>query len=202
MKKPELVVATSNQGKFKEIAGELQGYFSAFYSLKDFKDIPAIEETGGTFLENAEIKAVIVARNTGLFTLGDDSGLVVPSLGGEPGIRSSRYSGEDATDWDNIELLLKKLEPSDDRGAYFVCAFCLASPEGKVLWQGEGTCHGVITQEPRGNGGFGYDPVFLYPPSRKTFAQMSLEEKAQVSHRGMAIKRLKEALEKGIPGLE
>ena len=196
-----LVIATRNKGKFEEITKEIAGYFEKLYSLNDFKSIGPIKETGKTFLENARIKAETVAKAARIPALADDSGLVVPALKGEPGIYSSRYAGENASDWDNIELLLEKLKTSEDRGAYFVCSLCLASPQGEILWEGEGKCHGVIIDTPKGNNGFGYDPVFLYPPLRKTFAQLTREEKAKISHRGIALNLFKKALDKGIDSL-
>jgi XTP/dITP diphosphohydrolase len=162
-----------------------------------------VKEDGATFAENARKKAMGYARSTGLWTLADDSGLVVDALGGAPGVNSARFSGERAKGADrkvidrrNMEKLLSLLQgvPTEKRTARFVCHLCLASSE-KVLVETQGTLEGLIAEEPAGTGGFGYDPVFLAPQLGKTVAQLGDQEKNAVSHRGNAMRRLKPLLE-------
>ncbi|MGD9495559.1 MAG: RdgB/HAM1 family non-canonical purine NTP pyrophosphatase [Armatimonadota bacterium] len=163
--------------------------------LGEFTCAPALAETGRSFAENARQKAFAVARATGLLALADDSGLVVDALGGQPGVRSARYAGEGATQQQLIAKLLRELQgvPSSQRTARFVCALSLCSPAGEVgSW--EGSVEGLITQQPRGEGGFGYDPVFYYPPDGMTFAQMRPERKNEVSHRGQALRAFRREL--------
>jgi XTP/dITP diphosphohydrolase len=171
--------------------------------LSDFPDVADVEEDGTTFAENARKKASGYAEATGLWTIADDSGLVVDALGGEPGVRSARYSGEKLPgeertliDHRNIAKVLKLLEgvPTEKRTARFVCCLCLASPE-EVLLEAEGKVEGVITEEEIGTGGFGYDPIVYVPQARKTVAQMEAEEKNGISHRGNAIRKLKPMLD-------
>ena len=146
-----------------------------------------VEENGATYAENARIKAVAYAARSGLVTLADDSGLEVDALGGEPGIYSARYAGEKATDAERVAFLLRKLEgvAPARRGARFVCVIAIASPEGDVTFC-RGECSGVIAAAPRGDMGFGYDPVFLLPDRGLTVAELQPEEKNRVSHRGRA----------------
>jgi XTP/dITP diphosphohydrolase len=143
-------------------------------------------EDGNTFDENAYKKASLTARYLGLPALADDSGLVVEALNGAPGIHSARYAGKDASDSQRYRKLLQELGDSENRSAKFVCVLSLAVPTGPALTY-EASCEGVITHEPVGTGGFGYDPVFFYPPLDKTFAQLTRQEKNQVSHRGKAL---------------
>lgn len=198
----EILAATRNPGKLRELTRALRGLGVRLRSLSEFPDVPPLKEEGETFAENARSKAVQAARATGIPALADDSGLMVPALDGAPGVRSARFAGPGADDGDNIRLLLKRMEDAADRGAWFQCSLCLADPTGRILWEGEGRCAGVLLQKPRGGGGFGYDPVFLYPPSRVTFAEMDPSEKERVSHRGEAARAFRAALEEGIPGLE
>ncbi|HHI68499.1 MAG TPA: RdgB/HAM1 family non-canonical purine NTP pyrophosphatase [Planctomycetes bacterium] len=198
----EILAATRNQGKMKELTRALSGLALRLRSLSEFPQVPTLEEEGRTFAENARSKALQAARATGLPALADDSGLVVPALGGAPGVRSARFAGPQASDEENIRLLLERMKGAGDRGAWFQCALCLADPGGRILWEGEGRCGGIILEEPRGRGGFGYDPVFFYPPGRVTFAEMDPEEKERVSHRGEAVRAFRAALERGIPGLD
>jgi len=197
-----LLAATRNPGKLEELRRALAGLPLELRSLAEFPQVPPLVEEEDTFAGNARSKAVQAARATGLPALADDSGLVVPALGGAPGVRSARFAGPAAGDGENIRLLLEKMEGREDRSAWFQCSLCLADPQGRILWEGEGRCAGVILQAPRGTGGFGYDPVFLYPPARATFAEMGPEEKERVSHRGEAVRAFRAALERGIPGLE
>jgi XTP/dITP diphosphohydrolase len=155
-----------------------------------------VVEDGKTFEDNALKKARFTARVLGLPALADDSGLMVKSLGGLPGVRSARYAGQDADDSANNLKLLNAMEGvSSDRGAAFVCVIAIAVPRGPALIY-EGTCEGVVTTELKGKNGFGYDPLFYYPPLRKTFAQMISEEKNRVSHRGKAMAELRREFDK------
>ncbi len=196
-----ILAATRNQGKLRELARALSGLPIRLLSLEAFPQVPPLEEEGRTFAENARSKAIQAARAAGLPALADDSGLVVPALEGAPGVYSARFAGPGATDADNIRLLLERMKGVEDRSAWFQCHLCLADPEGRILWEGEGRCAGVVLEAPRGREGFGYDPVFLYPPARATFAEMGPAEKERVSHRGAAVRAFRAALEQGIPGL-
>ncbi len=189
MSKIPIVLATRNQGKIKEITELLSGYDIEIKSLNDFGPIPSVEETGETFDDNAYIKAHFTARVLGLPAIADDSGLVVEALDGAPGVYSARYAGEGATDEENNMKLLKEMEGKTNRNAHFETAVILAVPRGPALTY-IGKVEGEITESPRGENGFGYDPLFYYPPMSKTFAQMTGEEKNSISHRGKAIKEL------------
>ena len=168
--------------------------------LADFVEIGEIKEDGSTFAENARKKAAGYAKASGLWTIADDSGLVVDALDGAPGIKSARFSGtksDDRTllDRRNIAKVLELLKdiPKEKRTSTFVCRLCLASPE-KILIETKGTLEGLIAERPVGEGGFGYDPIFLVPRLNKTVAQLSREEKNSISHRGNAIRKLKPLL--------
>ena len=190
-----LVIATRNEGKVSEFRKLLEGFDVDIKSLQDFGPLPEIEEDGETFEDNAVKKARFAARVLGLPALADDSGLVVKVLGGLPGVHSARYAGDDANDEANNRKLLQAMRGVEDREASFVCVIAIAVPRGPALIY-EGTCNGIITEEMRGTGGFGYDPVFYYPPLGKTFAEMSQEEKNRVSHRGKAMAELKKEFDK------
>jgi XTP/dITP diphosphohydrolase len=181
-----IVLATRNQGKTEEIKTLLDQFNIDIKNLDDFGPIPPIVEDGETFEENAYKKASLTARYLGLPALADDSGLVVEALNGAPGVHSARYAGQQATDSQRYRKLLQELGDSDHRSAKFVCVLSLAVPAGPALTY-EASCEGVITQEPVGTGGFGYDPVFYYPPLNQTFAQLTRQEKNKVSHRGKAL---------------
>lgn len=190
-----LVLATRNQGKTKEIRNLLKDFPIEIKNLDDFGTISKIEEDGQTFDDNAFKKASWTARMLGLPAMADDSGLEVEALDGAPGVRSARYAGPNATDKDNNLKLLKAMEGIDNRAAAFTCVISIAVPSGVALTY-EGRCEGLITQTSQGDQGFGYDPVFYYPPLKKTFAQMSVEEKNRVSHRGKALAEIKEEFDK------
>jgi XTP/dITP diphosphohydrolase len=190
-----LVLATQNQGKISEIKQLLSGFEIEIRSLKDFGPIPPVEEDGETFEENAYKKAHFTARVLGFPALADDSGLMVEALGGIPGVHSARYAGEKATDEDNNQKLLKAMKGVANRNATFNCVITIAVPSGPALTY-EGVCHGEIAHELKGKNGFGYDPIFYYPPLEKTFAQMSSEEKNRISHRGIAMAGLQNEFEK------
>ena len=184
-----LVIASSNKGKI----GEFKKLLDDFHI--DLLTQPVgfeIEETGNTFMENARIKAIAVSQATGNLSLADDSGLSVESLGGAPGIYSSRYANSDK---ERIEKLLAELKPFQNRKAKFECALCIASEE-KVLIEVSGFCEGLITFSPKGQNGFGYDPIFEVSGLGETFAEMDHEKKKQIGHRGNAFKLLKPELKK------
>jgi XTP/dITP diphosphohydrolase len=197
VEKTEVVIATRNAGKLREIQAILGPLGLKILSLPDFPEIPEIIEDGQTFEENAVKKAVAVARQTGRVAIADDSGLSVDALQGQPGVFSSRYAGENATDADRYRKLLKEMAgiPQRKRGASFICAMAVASPEGKVEVV-EGQSRGEIALAPRGSHGFGYDPVFYLPESGKTMAELEPEVKNRISHRARALEKLKQLLPK------
>jgi XTP/dITP diphosphohydrolase len=190
-----IVLASRNKGKTREIQNVLKDFPVIIKNLDDFGPIPEVIEDGETFDDNAYKKSSFTARVLGLPALADDSGLLVDALGGKPGVRSARYAGENATDQENLAKLLEDIKDKDDRKASFNCVLSLAIPTGAALTY-EANCEGEILSEPRGNNGFGYDPVFYYPEFDKTFAQLTIEEKANVSHRGKALKQLVSEFEK------
>jgi XTP/dITP diphosphohydrolase len=193
----EIVVATRNAGKLKEIRAILSSLPVSLLSLRDFPDIPEIPENGSTFAENAGQKARTVARLTGRLAIADDSGLTVDALQGRPGVYSSRYAGEHATDEDRYRKLLKEMEEvaAGRRQGAFVCAVAVASPAGKEEIV-ESEIRGAISFEPRGAHGFGYDPVFFIPEFGKTVAELEPEIKNRISHRARALEKLKQVLPK------
>ena len=191
----EVVLATGNKGKVKEFSNLLEGVFGKIISLSDLSSPPEVIEDGLTFRDNALKKAREIAQYSGKLTLADDSGLEVDALNGQPGVYSARYSGEGATDKTNIDKVLAKLGNNPNRKARFVCVLALVDPNGEELVV-EGFCEGVILDEPRGEGGFGYDPVFYLPDRRKTMAELEPELKNTISHRANALKRLKTELER------
>ncbi len=183
----ELLIATRNPHKVQELAQILAGVSIVLRSLADLGIPDEVEETGISYAENAILKAVTYARLSGIRSLADDSGLEVESLGGEPGLRSARYAGEGVPNQDRIAKLLGKLQgvPWEQRKARFVCVIAVADPEGVPLLF-EGTCDGVIAFEPKGEGGFGYDPVFYMPEFGCTMAELPEKVKNRVSHRARA----------------
>jgi XTP/dITP diphosphohydrolase len=189
------VVATTNRGKLREIEEILAPLGLSVTSLAAYPGFPEIEEDGATFEENAVKKAQFTAAFTGEIALADDSGLEVDYLGGAPGVRSARFAGEPKNDAANNAKLLRLLAgvPWEKRTARFRCVIAVATPDGAVA-TAEGTCEGFILTEPRGTGGFGYDPLFYFPEYGKTFAELPPEVKNQVSHRGRALAKLKEVL--------
>jgi XTP/dITP diphosphohydrolase len=198
--KRKILVATTNPGKLAEISAMLD-LDVEWVGLTAFPDIIEIKEDGQTFAENARKKAAGYAKQTGLWTIADDSGLVVDALGGQPGVKSARFSGakeknRTLLDHKNIAKVLKMIEgtPKEKRTARFVCCLCLASAE-KILVETEGKLEGVIAEKEMGANGFGYDPIFFVPKLNKTVAQLTREEKNAISHRGQAIRKLKPLLE-------
>jgi XTP/dITP diphosphohydrolase len=191
----ELVLATNNPHKVREIRELLADLPIKVLTPADLGLAVEVEEDGAAYAENAAKKARAVAALTGRPALGDDSGLEVDALGGAPGVRSARYAGEGASGADHIRKLLEALAgvPFDRRRAVFRCVLVLAWPDGGEETV-EGACEGIITFQPMGEQGFGYDPVFLIPEYGKTFAQMEPREKHRISHRGRALERLRERL--------
>lgn len=187
-----LVLATHNKGKIKEIGISLNIPSLAFQSLNDFPDLPEVIEDGTSYLENALRKARTVSNSLDLPVLADDSGLEVDVLNGAPGIYSARFSGPQATDRENNEKLLTLLQgiPEEKRTARFVCVLVFYEPTGQWV-QTEGVCEGRIAAAPRGDQGFGYDPVFYLPEFQKTMAQLPLETKNHISHRARALEKMR-----------
>jgi XTP/dITP diphosphohydrolase len=184
---PKLLLATNNKGKVREYRHMLKSLPLELVSLAELGINTGVDEVGKTLEENARLKATVLSRESQLLTLADDSGLEVDALGGEPGRLSARYAGEGASDRDRVEYLLSRLKdvPQERRLARFRCVIALAQPDGEVeLCSGE--CRGVIALEPRGEAGFGYDPIFYLPQLGRTMAELTLEEKNKVSHRGQA----------------
>ena len=190
-----LVIATGNPGKTAEIRDLLTGFPIDLKNLDDFGPIPPVVEDGETFDDNAYKKASFVSKILGLPALADDSGLVVEALGGAPGIYSARYAGENASDQQRYTKLLDEMKGKSNRQAAFECVISLAVPTGAALTY-EARCEGLIAEEPAGDSGFGYDPVFYFPPLKKMFAQLSREEKSRISHRGKALRELKDEFDK------
>ncbi len=190
-----LVIATRNKGKTAEIRDLLRGFPVTVKNLDDFGPIPEVEEDGETFDENAYKKASFTSRVLGVPALADDSGIEVKALDDAPGVHSARYAGENATDKQLCEKLLDEMADKSDRKAHFKCVISIAVPTGQALTY-EAQCEGVITEEPAGTNGFGYDPVFYYPQLEKTFAQMTMEEKSTVSHRGKALREVIDEFDK------
>ena len=191
----EIILATNNKGKVREMKEIMEGTGIEVFSLKDKGVEIEVEEDGTTFEENALKKAKEVAEATGMIAVSDDSGLEVYALNMRPGIYSARYAGENATSQERNMKLLDEMKdvPDDKRGARFVSAVAIVFPNGKSeIFRGE--VEGTILREEKGEGGFGYDPLFFYEPFNKTLAEVSLDEKDKVSHRGVAVKKLKEYL--------
>jgi len=191
----KIVFASRNEGKIKEISYMLEGMDIELASLNNYANVPEIAEDGKSFLENALKKARIVSGCTGETVLADDSGLQVDVLGGEPGIYSSRYAGENATDAENNKKLLAKLKgvPQESRGASFCCVLVLYRTDDSYDCF-EGKWRGQIIDMPRGSNGFGYDPIFLLPDLKMTAAELPAEIKNKISHRGQAFAQLKKSL--------
>jgi len=194
----DLLIATTNQGKFVEVSAYLRDLPVRILSLKDLGDFPQVVEDGSTYEENALKKARTLADFSGLLSLADDSGLEVDALNSGPGIYSARYAGAECDDDENNAKLLHELRnvPDDKRTARYICALVLCAPAslGVKDWTTRAACEGRIARVPQGTNGFGYDPLFFYPPFGKTFGEIDHELKATVSHRGKALQKLAEAL--------
>jgi len=194
---PKLLLATKNAAKVREYLLPLQGIPYDIVTLSDVGIDLVVSETGETMEENASIKAKAYALASNLIALADDSGLEVDALGGEPGALSARYAGEGVSDRERLDFLLSKLShvPWEQRAARFRCVIAIATPKGVIdFCQGE--CHGIIAFEPKGEGGFGYDPIFFLPELGKTMAELTIEEKNEISHRGKAARRARQILER------
>ena len=191
----EVIVATRNRGKIREFRDALKGLNLRIYGLSDFPDVPEIDEDGDSFTENALKKARFYSKHFGKLTLADDSGLEVDSLNGRPGVHSARYAGERASSQENNQKLLREMQgvPISKRGARFRCILAVASPGGRDVLA-EGSCKGRIGFKEKGRKGFGYDPLFILPKEGRTMAELSLEEKNRVSHRGKALRKIRKIL--------
>jgi XTP/dITP diphosphohydrolase len=184
----KLLIATNNAGKVAELRAMLEDIPLEIVGLDIFADLSEVEETGNTFDQNARLKAVGYARQTGLTALADDSGIEVDALDGRPGVLSARYGGIDTPFAEKISLLLDELAQTGDkeRRARFVCSIAIAAPSGEILFSANGICSGRISQNPSGNNGFGYDPVFIPDGHEMTFGELSGDVKHKISHRGKA----------------
>ena len=193
----KLLMATNNQAKVREYRSLLRNLPYELVTLAEQGITTVVSEAGESLEENARLKATVLAAQSQLLALADDSGLEVDALGGEPGRLSARYAGEGASDRDRVNYLLSRLKgvPWEQRSARFRCVIAIATPEGEVEFC-SGECRGFITLEPRGEQGFGYDPVFYLPELGKTMAELPLEIKNQVSHRGQAARKVYQVLER------
>ncbi len=191
----QLLIANHNPGKLIEYQEIVAGLPFELVTLDDVGIREDVQETGTTFAENARMKALAYARESNLLTLADDSGLEVDALGGEPGVFSRRYAGDDATDAKRINFLLHRMKdvPMEARLARFRCVIAIALPDGQV-WESQGTAEGDILFEPRGTNGFGYDPIFYFPRLGKTMAELPAAEKNKISHRARAAEGAREIL--------
>jgi non-canonical purine NTP pyrophosphatase, rdgB/HAM1 family len=196
LNKVHLLLATTNQGKAKEIRKLLRGLPIILESLSSYPQYGKFKETGKTFAENSQGKSLFYSQRYPGLVLAEDSGLEVEALGGKPGVYSARFSGPGASDQKNIRKLLRLLTevPQEKRKARFVCVATVAHA-GKVLKSYQGKVEGFIALKPEGKGGFGYDPIFYYPPLKKTFARLKAAEKNKISHRARALKKIKKFLE-------
>ena len=186
----KILLGSKNKGKIQEFQEAFQDSQIEILSLNDFPECPDAPETGNSFEENASQKALFYQEFTGLPSLADDSGIEVDALGGAPGIYSARYAGEPANDSANNQKLLENLEgiPSEKRTGRFVCVLALAK-NGQIVQLSRGTAEGIVLEAPRGENGFGYDPLFFVPNLKKTMAELSITEKRQISHRGEALRK-------------
>lgn len=199
----EILIATHNAGKLREFQNLLSGFPFALRSLRDFPSVAEVIESGNSFAENAVLKAREYSEHTGLWTLADDSGLEVEALGGVPGIYSARYGGDGATAAERMNKLLSELSRTGDatRRARFVCVIALTDSASAQVKTFTGTCEGRIADEPRGSGGFGYDPIFIPDGYTESFGELSPKIKQEISHRARALKSARAFLLEGFPGL-
>ena len=193
----KLLLATNNPGKVKEYRSLLQDIPFDLVTPEELGIVMDVEENGATYEENARIKACALAKESGLPTMADDSGLEVDALNGEPGVMSARYAGESASDAERVNYLLSKMKdvPKEKRTARFRCVIAIAQPGGQVEFC-EGECKGIIALEPCGKNGFGYDPIFCFPKYGKTMAELPIEIKNHISHRGRAAQKARLILKK------
>ena len=191
MSKGRLLVATTNTGKLREIRSLLAGIPVELVTLRDLASIDEPEETGLTFAENARLKALYYFAQAGITTVAEDSGLVIDGLEGEPGVHSARFLRPDASYPERFAEIFQRLSgpPEKNRAARFVCTLAVAR-EGQIIYEAQGTVEGEIAREARGSAGFGYDPIFFYPPYGSTLADVSEEAKLAVAHRGQAFRKL------------
>ena len=191
----KLLLATTNQGKLREYKSLLNGIPFELVTMAEEGIITIVDEVGENLEENAGLKAIALAKESRLLSLADDSGLEVDALGGEPGRLSARYAGENASDAERVDYLLQRLEdvPRENRTARFRCVIALAEPDEKVEYY-SGECEGIIVFEPKGERGFGYDPIFYLPDYDKTMAELSMDVKNRISHRGKAAEKVRELL--------
>ncbi len=189
MKVDQILIATRNNGKVRELRGLLLATSIELMDLSNFPKVEPIAETGSTFRENAELKAAGYSSATGLFAMADDSGLQVDALDGRPGVFSGRYGGGDLSDLERMDVVIEEmgLKPELPRTARFVSAISFADPSGDIIFTCEGECRGTIVGETRGTGGFGYDPIFVPEGFSETFGELSTEVKERISHRARAI---------------
>lgn len=194
-----VIIASGNQGKLKEFKELMKDLAVEVKSLKDFPEIGDIEENGTSFAENAYIKAKAVFDATGCLSIADDSGLEVDALDGAPGIYSARYAGEDKNDAANNEKLLQEMDavPKEQRGAQFHCAIVAIDKNGN-RYDAEGIVRGEILRAPQGENGFGYDPLFYIEEFGRTTAELSMDEKNKISHRGKAVRRIVDVLKEEV----
>lgn len=199
---PRLVLGSRNKKKLREMVELLGDLGLDLTDLTPWPDAPDVDETATTFVGNATLKAVALAPWLREWTIGEDSGLVVPVLGGAPGVYSARYAGTHGDDAANNAKLLAELAAysGDDRAAYYVSTAVLADPTGRVVASVEGRCHGFIAAEPHGTGGFGYDPLFLVPEYGKTFGELPPEVKQRMSHRANAFRELRPVIVRELRG--
>lgn len=194
---PRVALATRNAHKIRELERICADWPVEWVTVEDRdpSDLPDVEETGETYLENATLKAVAVAAALGIPALADDSGIEVDALGGRPGVRSARYAGEGATDEQNLRELMRAIRgiPAGGRTARYRCSAVLAHPDGTIE-HADGTCEGILEASPRGSGGFGYDPIFQPAGWDETMAQLTPEQKDRISHRGRAFRALRDLL--------
>ena len=196
----ELLVASTNPNKVREIRAVLGAMRIEIITLADVPPVPEPEETANTFWENARQKALAYARLTGHVAVAEDSGLEIDALGGEPGVRSARFLGANASYPDRFTEIYRRLSagPHAPRDARFVTALVVAQPDGTILYETEGVIDGVIAERPTGTNGFGYDPILFYPPFGKTLAELSFEEKNAVSHRARVFRDLARHAKRGL----
>jgi XTP/dITP diphosphohydrolase len=194
MNKRKLLIATKNKGKFPEIIEKLNGLDFDFVSLNDFESVEEVEETAMTFEGNAIIKAVAYGSKTNCLTLADDSGLEIDALSGRPGVMSARYV--EGSDEDRYKRILEEMKevPDEEHTARFKCAIAIYDPKNQSTITFEGKVDGIILREPKGEQGFGYDPIFYIPEIGKTFAEISIDEKIKIDHRGRALEKAKKVL--------
>jgi XTP/dITP diphosphohydrolase len=197
---PRLLVATRNAGKLRELQPLLAGAGIELETLAEHPEVPEVAETGETFEANASLKAAHAARASGLWSLGEDSGLEVDALAGAPGVHSARYAGGHGDDAANNRKLLEALRAVERRTARYVCAMALARPGGEIACALRASCEGTILELPRGEGGFGYDPLFVAEGQTRSMAELAPDEKAALSHRGRAARKLEPELRAQLAG--